>query len=191
MEKPVIWTTRAKNYKLEDHPKSEDLQKESWQCRGCAFLHEDKCPDNSEGLICDKEENKTKRWVEITGSESYNTPEVESVVKPQGVKHDSGKPMYNLLPADALEEVVKVLTVGAIRYNEPVDQENWRLVSNPQSRYFAAAQRHQWADQRGEFIDKSTETSAGTDCYHLACAITSLMFKLQLRIEEAKRKDKQ
>lgn len=109
----------------------------------------------------------------------------------KGKKYDSGKPMYNLLPADALEEVVKVLTVGAIRYNEPVDQENWRLVSNPQSRYFAAAQRHQWADQRGEFIDKSTETSVGTDCYHLACAITSLMFKLQLRIEEAKRKDKQ
>jgi hypothetical protein len=101
----------------------------------------------------------------------------------QGRKDDAGKPMYNLLPADALEEVVKVLTAGAIKYNEPIDQENWRLVSNPQSRYFAAAQRHLWADQKGEHIDSG---EGGTNCYHLACAITSLLFKLQLRIEKDK-----
>jgi len=108
-----------------------------------------------------------------------------TAVQPLGKKYDQGKPMYNLLPADALEEVVKVLTVGAIRYNEPIDQENWRLVDNPQTRYFAAAQRHLWADKRGEDIDAGTEEHPGTDCYHLACAISSLMFKLQLKIEQA------
>lgn len=133
---------------------------------------------------------KVRPWDEPIPNKVVESKGV-SMEKQLGKKYDAGKPMYNLLPADALEEVVKVLTVGAMRYNEPVDQENWRLVANPQTRYFAAAQRHQWADQRGEFIDKSTETSTGTDCYHLACAIASLMFKLQLRIEEANLKDKQ
>ena len=115
------------------------------------------------------------------------TTELKKQNPNQGRKYDAGKPMYNLIPADALEEVAKVLTAGAIKYNEPIDQENWRLVDNPQPRYFSAAQRHLWADQRGEFIDAGTEESPGTNCYHLACAITSLLFKLQLRIEQEKK----
>lgn len=106
-----------------------------------------------------------------------------------GRKYDEGKPMYNLLPADALEEVVKVLTAGAIKYNEPIDQENWRYVDNPDARYFAASQRHQWAHKRGELMDNGTPEKPGTKCYHLACAITSLMFMLQLEIEKAKGKE--
>jgi Domain of unknown function (DUF5664) len=136
-----------------------------------------------------------QKVLKAVDSISVSTKQLEAAVEPTSIptvapgrKYDAGKPMYNLLPADALEEVVKVLTAGAIKYNEPIDQENWRLVSNPQSRYFAAAQRHQWADQRGEFIDEGTQESPGTMCYHLACAITSLMFKLQLRIEEDKTK---
>lgn len=117
--------------------------------------------------------------------QSQTNTEVDKTVNPgQGRKYDAGKPMYNLLPADALEEVVMVLTKGAIKYNEPIDQENWRLVENPKARYFAAAQRHLWADKRGEFKDNG---EGGTDCYHLACAISSLLFKLQLRIEEERK----
>lgn len=112
------------------------------------------------------------------------TKPVDKALNPvQGRKYDAGKPMYNLIPADALEEVAKVLTAGAIKYNEPIDQENWRLVDNPQSRYFAAAQRHIWADKRGEEIDIDKGESKGTNCYHLACAIASLMFMLQLKLE--------
>lgn len=98
----------------------------------------------------------------------------------QGRKYDSGKPMYNLLPAHALEEVVKVLTYGAMKYNEPIDQENWRLVENPQQRYFAACQRHLWAIRRGELNDPESSIS------HYAHAITSLMFLLQLELEKSK-----
>lgn len=123
-------------------------------------------------------------WIKIEDTAPV-TDVQPTAVQPPGKKYDQGKPMYNLLPADALEEVVKVLTVGAIRYNEPIDQENWRLVDNPQTRYFAAAQRHLWADKRGEDIDAGTAEHPGTDCYHLACAISSLMFKLQLKIEQA------
>ena len=98
----------------------------------------------------------------------------------EGRKYDSGKPMYNLLPADALEEVVKVLTYGALKYNEPIDQENWRLVQNPEQRYFAACQRHLWAIRRGELNDPES------GILHYAHAITSLMFLLQLELEKNK-----
>ena len=70
---------------------------------------------------------------------------VKDVVPAPGRKYDKGKNLYNLIPPHALDEVVKVLTFGAVKYNEPIDQENWRLVSNPEQRYFAAAQRHLWA----------------------------------------------
>jgi len=86
--------------------------------------------------------------------------------------------MYNLLPAHALDEVVKVLTYGAVKYNEPIDQENWRLVQNPEQRYFAACQRHLWAIRRGELEDQES------GILHYAHAITSLMFLLQLELEK-------
>lgn len=127
-------------------------------------------------------------FVEVKTPAQVNTAVDKTTTPVQGRKYDAGKPMYNLLPADALEEVVMVLTKGAIKYNEPIDQENWRLVENPQARYFAAAQRHLWADKRGEFKDNG---EGGTDCYHLACAISSLLFKLQLRIEEERKNNEE
>ena len=99
--------------------------------------------------------------------------------------------MYALLPVDALEEVVKVLTAGAVKYNEPMSEENWRKVDNPFFRYYGAAMRHMEADRKGEMIDidkvnKDGSISKGTDCHHLACAIASLMFMLQLNLENNK-----
>ena len=135
-----------------------------------------------------------------TGDFGIGTPAVDSTVNTIGYvgepseasvgrKYDSSKPMYALLPVNALEEVVEVLTAGARKYNEPLSEENWRKVDNPYFRYFSAAQRHMAADRKGELIDidkvnKDGSISKGTDCYHLACAIASLMFMLQLRMEE-------
>lgn len=114
------------------------------------------------------------------------SPEVnKAVVEPpsaseqvsEGRKYDSGKPMYNLLPADALEEVVKVLTYGSVKYNEPAHEENWRKVQYPEQRYFAAMQRHVWATRKGEMNDPESGIS------HYAHAITSLLFLLQSQLE--------
>lgn len=134
-----------------------------------------------------------------TGEFGIGTPAVDSTVnaigyvgKPSegsaGKKYDAGKPMYALMPEDAEEEVVKALTVGASRYNEPISEENWRKVDNPFFRYYSAARRHMKADRKGELIDVDKvnpdgSISKGTDCYHLACAVASLMFMLQLRME--------
>jgi hypothetical protein len=90
--------------------------------------------------------------------------------KEEGLKYDSGKPEYGLLPPLALEEVAKVLTVGAQKYS----RENWRFVDDGPRRYFDALQRHVWAWKRGETLDPETGLS------HLAHAGCCLMFLLEL-----------
>ena len=86
-----------------------------------------------------------------------------------GVKYDSKKPDYSLIPPHALDDVAKVLTYGAQKY----DRHNWKQLENLDTRYFAAAQRHLWALQRGEILDEET------GIHHAAHAICCIMFMLE------------
>lgn len=65
-----------------------------------------------------------------------------------GVKHDSGKPMVDLLDPLALEGLAAVLTFGAKKYAS----HNWRGGIN-YSRLIAAGLRHMFAIIRGEDVD--------------------------------------
>lgn len=97
-----------------------------------------------------------------------NTP----VTKPEpvGRKDDFGKQRYDLIPFNALAQVVAVLTKGAEKYAP----ENWRLVDGWRWRYLGAALRHVAAFMRGEKLDPEW-------CLpHLAHAICCLMFALEL-----------
>lgn len=85
----------------------------------------------------------------------------------EGVKHDTDKPRYDLLPPDALEEVVKIFTYGAGKYSE----NNW-LKGIKWGRCFGAAMRHLWAFWRGE--DRDPESGH----LHLAHAATNCLFLL-------------
>ncbi len=71
----------------------------------------------------------------------------------QGLKHDTGKPRMELLPMDALYEIAKVLTSGAVKYGD----ENYKLVDT--GRYRAAMLRHLAAIDRGESIDEGSGLS--------------------------------
>ena len=90
---------------------------------------------------------------------------------PTGSKHDSGKPLMGAVPPNALLAVAKVLTFGAQKYG----RDNWRQVENAETRYLDAALRHINAYQRGEAADPESGES------HLAHAVCSLMFMLELR----------
>jgi len=85
-----------------------------------------------------------------------------------GEKHDSEKIRYDLLPFEAVDEVVKVLTFGAEKYAA----DNWKSVEDGERRYIAAALRHISAHQRGELIDAESGLS------HLAHATTCMVFLL-------------
>lgn len=84
----------------------------------------------------------------------------EALQSTQGRKFDSGKPDYTLLPFEALEDVVKVLGFGAVKYG----RDNWQKVER--QRYVAAAFRHLVSIAKGEEFD---EESGQTHAAHLAC----------------------
>ncbi len=85
-----------------------------------------------------------------------------------GRKDDQSKNRFDLLPFAALEEIAKVLTFGARKY----DDENWRKVPNLRRRYFGAFLRHATAWRLGELTDPET------GCHHLAHAACCLLFIL-------------
>lgn len=91
----------------------------------------------------------------------------------QGVKYDGGKPRFDLVPARAQLEYVKVLTWGAENKYEP---DNWRRVKGWRRRYFAAAMRHMWAWWSGKTVD---EESGLHPLAHVLCCV---LFLLELEL---------
>jgi len=85
-----------------------------------------------------------------------------------GVKYDQNKPQWSLLPFEALEEVVEVLTSGAKKYAP----DNWKFVPDADARYMDAAFRHMAQYMQGEQHDEETGNN------HLAHAVCCLLFKL-------------
>lgn len=85
-----------------------------------------------------------------------------------GIKHDLGKPMWDLLPLRTVSKIVDVLTFGAHKYSAG----NWQLVPNAKERYFAALLRHLERWQSGEKTDFESGLS------HLAHAGCCLLFLL-------------
>jgi hypothetical protein len=88
----------------------------------------------------------------------------------EGLKFDDNKLRWDLLPYDCVEEIVKVLSYGAMKYNEHPDEQNWKLLKDPNHRYFAALMRHLVAFKKGELIDKESGIS------HLAHAGANILF---------------
>jgi hypothetical protein len=84
----------------------------------------------------------------------------------EGIKYDSAKEPWELLPWEQVRDIVKVLQYGAIKYAP----NNWKDVKNPVSRYFAAAMRHLTARLRGEVNDPESGLP------HLAHAGCCLLF---------------
>ena len=97
----------------------------------------------------------------------------------EGRKFDGEKPRMYLLPPKAIQEVAKVLTFGAQKY----DEDNWKKLDNLQNRYTGASLRHIFAIMEGEELDPETE------CYHEAHAICCLLFKLEAKLNEARSKE--
>lgn len=70
----------------------------------------------------------------------------------EGKKYDEGKPRMDLVPLDIIENVAKILTMGANKYGE----NNWQKLPNFWSRYKAALLRHLAAVDKGELLDQES-----------------------------------
>lgn len=90
-----------------------------------------------------------------------------------GRKDDAGKPRWSLVPEQAMEDVVKVLTYGARKYGD----DNWREVDDGPRRYYDAAMRHLMAYRQGAWTDDESGLP------HLAHAVASLLFIMALERE--------
>lgn len=95
-----------------------------------------------------------------------------------GRKFDQEKGRWDLMPFEPLEEVVEILTYGAIKYAP----NNWKYVKNSLERYTAAAFRHLSAWRRNEPIDPETGKR------HLAHALCNLIIVMEIeRINNLKK----
>jgi hypothetical protein len=95
------------------------------------------------------------------------------------IKSDSNKLRYDLVPPSLIEDVARVLTFGAEKY-EP---NNWKRVDDP-SRYVAALYRHLEAWRAGEITDQESRLS------HLAHAATNIAFLIELNYQPEEWVDK-
>lgn len=87
-----------------------------------------------------------------------------------GIKHDQGKPRFDLIPHDALMDLAQVYTFGATKYND----HNWAK-GMKWSRVFAAMMRHAWAYWGGEDLDPESKLPHMS---HVAwCAMTLLSYR--------------
>jgi hypothetical protein len=87
---------------------------------------------------------------------------------PDGEKFDSEKDRWDLLPMDAIEQVVKILTYGAKKYAD----NNWQKVEPFGDRYYAALMRHLVAHRMGEKVDPESGQ------LHIAHATCNAIFLL-------------
>lgn len=91
---------------------------------------------------------------------------------PEAVKHDTAKLRYDLLPPDAIAELVRVYTIGATKYGD----RNWENGMD-WHRVYAALQRHAhrwWGGERNDPEDGQ---------HHLSsvawCALALLAYELR------------
>lgn len=87
----------------------------------------------------------------------------------KGLKFDSGKLMYDLIPPEAETALARVLTFGANKYT----RNGWQTVPNAVERYEAALMRHLNAHRRGELFDPE---SGLTHLEHALCNLAFLVY---------------
>jgi len=95
-------------------------------------------------------------------------PAASAIKSADGIKFDTNKLEYTLLPMNAIEKVIRVLMYGSEKYEE----FNWNKVNDRTKRYLNAAYRHMGAYLRGESVDQESKQE------HLAHAVCSLLFIL-------------
>jgi len=101
--------------------------------------------------------------------------------KPQEFKNDKGKLRWSLLPVDALEEIVRVLEFGAVKYGP----NQWRGLPNFEWQRIAdALNRHFQKWQRG--TDRDDESNL-LEMAHVAC---NALFLLEMAIQRLGKDDR-
>ena len=92
----------------------------------------------------------------------------------QGMKFDEDKLRWDLLPYDAVEKIVEIITHGAKKYAP----ENWKKVD--EQRYIGALMRHLVAYISGEDYDKD---SGFSHLSHVGCNVLFLIWLFENKVK--------
>jgi len=128
----------------------------------------DKCPECYVCPSCGLSMPRERRHVQDEHAPHCvawrHVPKAEAV----GIKHDTGKRRWSLLPWGAVASCVDVLMYGAGKYGDG----NWKDVPDSRERYFDAALRHLTAWQAGQRTDAE---SGLPSLAHAGCCVLFLI----------------
>jgi hypothetical protein len=102
--------------------------------------------------------------IALSAQNTHPQPWPEPSKTEPGLRYDSGKARYDLIPPEALEDLAKLYTYGAAKYAE----RNWEKGMS-WSRCFGSLMRHAWAFWRGENLDPES------GIHHMTCAAWNCM----------------
>ncbi len=105
-------------------------------------------PSDGKFHFCTLEFEHKGPHIDASYTSAIYTPAIETTESQGGVKDDSDKLRFDLMPPGPLMEVIKVFTLGANKYAD----RNWEKGLDF-GRVFAAMQRHAWGWWNGEEID--------------------------------------
>lgn len=143
-------TNKKADFKLDD---MKEINKQA-NVKNCWF-------DDKEGLFHCLLFDGTE-WTSPTGSAQDKWTRIKTS---DFVKADSGKLQWSLLPFEELEDVVRVLMLGAKKYTP----DNWKKCDNV-TRYKDALMRHVISYVSGDITDEESGLS------HLAHAVCNCLF---------------
>jgi len=112
------------------------------------------------------------KWKTALPSIVIDTKPIHDAIQ-MGTKHDQDKVRLELLPIESLEEVAKVLTHGANKYQPYNWTKGFKF-----TRLVGACMRHLFAWTRGE--DKDPETGL-SHLAHAACCLLFLIWMQKFR----------
>ena len=92
----------------------------------------------------------------------------------QGVKTDTGKPRYGLIPPFALQQVAICLTEGLKTHPT---KDNWKLVKDGKERFLESLERHFQQYKMGEVFDRDEP-----NVRNLAAVIVNALFALEFEV---------
>lgn len=146
-------------------------------CKGCAFDRDNESCDKAVNhLDCGEKEII---WIKVEEPQGTKVQEkIQGVISEiqQGIKYDSAKLQYFLIPPYALEALARNLTAGLSKY----PRENWKNVENAEQRYLDALYRHLEAHRKGEVYDSE---SSVPNMLHLAAVAVNAMFLIEFLLD--------
>lgn len=121
-------------------------------------------PTETNGLLCNTCAENAKKLA-FSASVTETGQLIKATEEKGFVKNDSGKLQWSLLPFKELEDVVRVLMIGAKKYTP----DNWKKCDDV-TRYKDALMRHVISYVSGDTTDDESQIS------HLAHAVCNCLF---------------